>query len=116
MIVGAFAFAIAILLVVPWRRGRRGWRIGLATVPLVVWIAMLTSIALEDRHADDAVVMDGVALRAADSAGAPTALPQPLPRGAEVTVVERRDAWTKVRLPGGAAGWVPSGTVQMIVE
>jgi hypothetical protein len=114
MIVGAFAFAIAVLLVVPWQ-GRSGrWRTGVAIVPLVVWIAMLVSIVLEDRHADDAIVMDSVALRAADSPGAPTV--QPLPRGAEVTIVESRDAWTKVRLPGGASGWLPSGTVQRISD
>ena len=36
--------------------------------------------------------MDDVVLRAADSAGAPAALTQPLPRGVEVTLLERRDA------------------------
>jgi len=57
-----------------------------------VWIAMLASVVLEDRHPDDAIVMDAVILRAADSAGAPAALPQPLARGVEVTVVEHRGA------------------------
>jgi SH3-like domain-containing protein len=59
-------------------------------------------------------VIDDAVLRAADSAGAPAALSQPLPRGAEVTVVERRDSWTKVRLASGTAGWLPSGAVERI--
>ena len=44
----------------------------------------------------------------------PSAFPQPLPRGAEVTVVERRDSWTKVRIASGADGWVPDGAVERV--
>ena len=29
-------------------------------------------------------------------------------------LVPRRDAWTKVRLAGGMAGWVPAGAVVRI--
>ncbi|HEX3763340.1 MAG TPA: SH3 domain-containing protein, partial [Kofleriaceae bacterium] len=116
LLVGAVAFAIAMLLLVPWSGRRRRGFVGLALLPLAVWIAMLASTVLEDRRLDDGVVMDDVVLRAADSAGAPAALPQPLPRGVEVTLIERRDAWTKVRLAGGLAGWVPSGAVERIVR
>ncbi|HMG21100.1 MAG TPA: SH3 domain-containing protein, partial [Kofleriaceae bacterium] len=114
LIVSAGAFAIAILLLVPWSGRRRRGFTGLALLPLAVWIAMLASLVIEDRRPDDAVVMDDVVLRAADSAGAPAALPQPLPRGVEVTVLERRDAWAKVRLAGGMAGWVPTGAVERV--
>jgi len=114
LLVGSAAFAIAILLLVPWSGRRRRGFTGLALLPLAVWVAMIASVVFEERHPDDAVVMDDVVLRAADSAGAPAALSQPLPRGAEVTVLERRDAWTKVRLAGGMAGWVPAGAVERI--
>jgi len=114
LLVGSAAFAIAILLLVPWSGRRRRGFAGLALLPLAVWVAMIASVVFEDRHPDDAVVMDDVVLRAADSAGAPAALSQPLPRGTEVTMLERRDAWTKVRLPGGMAGWVPAGAVERI--
>jgi hypothetical protein len=116
MLVGAAAFAIAILLLVPWGGRRRRALTGLSAIPFAVWIAMLGSLVLEDRHTDDAVVMDGVVLRAADSAGAPAALTQPLPRGAEVRLVERRDTWTKIRLANGTTGWVPDGAVQRITR
>jgi hypothetical protein len=114
LLVSASAFALAILLLVPWSGRRRRGFLGLAVLPLAVWITMLASVVIEDRRPDDAVVMDDVVLRAADSAGAPAALPQPLPRGVEVTVLERRDTWTKVRLAGGIAGWVPAGSVERI--
>lgn len=116
LVMSAAAFAIAILLLVPWSGRRHRGFAGLALLPLAVWIAMLASVIAEDRRPDDAVVMDDVVLRAADSAGAPAALPQPLPRGVEVTVLERRDTWTKVRLSGGMAGWVPAGAVERVAR
>ncbi|HEX4423301.1 MAG TPA: BatD family protein [Kofleriaceae bacterium] len=116
LVVGSAAFAIAILLAVPWSGRRRRGLAGLVMLPLAVWIAMLASVVFEDRHPDDAVVMDAVVMRAADSAGAPAALPQPLARGVEVTVLEHRDAWTKIRLAGGMAGWVPTGAVENITR
>lgn len=112
LLVGAGAFAVAILLLVPWTGRRRRTLAGLAVIPCAVWIAMSVSLLVEDRRSDDAVVMDGVVLRAADSAGAPAALTTPLPRGAEVTVLERRDAWTRIRIANGTTGWIPAGAVQ----
>ncbi len=113
-LVGAAAFAIAVLLVVPWTvRRRRGLR-GLAVLPLAVWIAMLVSIVVEDHHAADAVVMDGGVLHVADNAGAPSALTEPLPRAAEVMVVENRPSWTKIRIANGSEGWVPASAVERV--
>jgi hypothetical protein len=112
-LVGAVAFAIAVLLVVPWTGRRRGLT-ALALVPLAVWLAMLGSLALEDRGGNDAVVMDVVALRAADSVGAPAATSESLPRGAEVTVLESRQSWSRVRLASGPTGWVPSGAIERV--
>ncbi|HUS31522.1 MAG TPA: hypothetical protein VMZ53_23615 [Kofleriaceae bacterium] len=114
VLVGAFAFAIGVLLLVPWGAKRRRWMHALAIVPGIVWLALTISVLVEDRHDEDAVVMEGVMLRAADSPGAPTTLAQALPRGAEVAVVEQRDGWTKIRLASGTAGWVPSSAVERI--
>jgi len=83
-------------------------------LPLAVWIAMLASLAFEDRNPDDAVVMDAVVLRAADSAGAPAALAQPLARGVELNRARAPRCLTKVRLAGGSSGWVPSSAVEHI--
>ena len=114
LLVGACAFALAVLLLVPWR-GRRDVILSrLAVLPVAIWLAMLVSLVVEDRRTDDAVVMDGVVLRAADSAGAPAAMSQPLPRGAEVTILERRAAWTRVRIANGTAGWIPGGAVEPV--
>ena len=114
LLVGALAFAIVVLLLVPWTGKRRRGFAMLAILPASIWLAMLASVVLEDRHGDDAIVMDGVVMRAADSAGAPAALTQPLPRGTEVTLLERRDSWTKIRIASGTAGWVPDGAVERV--
>jgi len=73
-----------------------------------------TPLAPDVIRSPDAVVTDSVVLRAADSAGAPAALPQALPRGAEVSVIEQRSPWTKVRVASGTAGWVPDGAIQRV--
>nr|MBA3456216.1 SH3 domain-containing protein [Deltaproteobacteria bacterium] len=116
LIVGAAAFAVAILLLVPWAGRRRRGLTGLSVIPFVVWLAMIGSVVLETDHGDDGVVMDDVVMRAADSAGAPAALSQPLPRGVEVTVLERRDAWTRIRIANGTSGWVPGGSVERVAR
>jgi hypothetical protein len=116
VLVGSCAFAACILLLVPWGGRRRRGLTGLAALPFVIWLAMLASIVLEDRRTSDAIVMDSVILRAADSMGAPAAFSQQLPRGTEVTLVERRDTWARIKLANGTAGWVPEGAVERVAK
>jgi hypothetical protein len=114
LVIGATAFALAVLLVVPWAGRRRRTLAGLAVLPLAVWAVMTISVLFEGHHGDDGVVMTTAVLRAADSAGAPAALGEPLPRGAEVTVLEHRDNWTRVRVANGTAGWIEAGAVERV--
>jgi hypothetical protein len=114
LLLGSAAFALAVLLVVPWSGRRRRALVVPALLPAAVWLAMIGSALLEDRHDDDAVVMDDVVLRAADSPGAPAAMSQPLSRGVEVAVLERRGAWTQVRVADGATGWIPGGAAESV--
>jgi hypothetical protein len=115
-LVSAAAFAVAVLLLVPWAGRRRRGLAGIAVMPAVVWLAMLGSLVLEDRRRDDAVTLETVTLRAADSAGAPAIMGMALPRGTEVTVLERRDSWVKVRIASGAAGWLSAGAVEWVTR
>lgn len=116
LLIGGIAFALAVLLIVPWAGRRRRAFVAIAIAPAAVWIAMMVSVVVEDRHHDDGVVMESAVLRAADSAGAPAALVAPVPPGIEVTILEHRDTWLKVRLASGTTGWLPSGTVEKVVE
>ena len=40
---------------------------------------------------------------------------RPLPAGAEVTVDEAREGWSRVRLADGTTGWVQAGALERVV-
>jgi len=113
----AVAFALAILLLAPFARRpeRRRLLRGLAIAPALVWLGLLASLALEHAPARDAVVIeDGPVLRAADSPGAPPVLPLPLPAGTEVALAESQGSWSRVSLPDGTRGWLPSSALERV--
>jgi hypothetical protein len=114
LVVGAAAFAIAVLLLVPWGGPRRRRRALVAIAPAAVWLMMTISVLLAHGPGDDAVVVEAGVLRAADSPNAPAATSAPVPAGVEVTVLERRGGWTDVTLPNGEAGWLPDGAVARV--
>ncbi len=116
LLVGAAGFAVMVLLLMPWGGRRRAWLAAVALAPGLTWIAMTVSLVVEDRHRSDAVVMQSIVLRTADSAGAPPKLATQLPAGVEVVIVERRDDWARVRLPSGTTGWLPASVVERVAR
>lgn len=116
LLLGGALFAIGILLLAPWPGpGRRPMRsAGIAC--LVLWALVTTLALLTPNPASHAVVTaDEVTLHTADSRGAPALLPNPLPAGTEVTILERRDTWTRVALADGADGWISAGSIESIL-
>lgn len=110
-VAGAVAFALAVLLLVPGRRGLRR----VALLPLLVWGAMLVSVVIErDAAQDGVIVAGGGVLRTADSMGAPPALGRPMPAGAEVLVKEARGDWVRVELADGQGGWLQASSVERV--
>jgi hypothetical protein len=115
-ILAAAAYALLVLLLIPIgpRRHARLRRAS-ALVPGAVVLAMWGSLAgHRDLSADAVVVSDGVVLRAADNPGAPAVISDPVPAGAEATILEQRESWNRIALPGGAAGWLPAGSLARI--
>ena len=114
-VIGGIAFAGALLLLAPWR-GRPRWLIILAVPGVAVWLTATGSALLAGDTSRQAVVLvDGVTLRSADSAGAPPTFANPLPAATELTVVEPRDAWVRVMLADGTRGWLATSAVERIV-
>ncbi|MYF28383.1 MAG: hypothetical protein F4029_07445 [Gammaproteobacteria bacterium] len=113
-LIGALAFGIGVLLSAPWPRRPR-WLGAIAVPAFLVW-ALATGSALlsGDAYEDAVVVVDGVALRSADSAGASPTFANPLPGGTEVGIVEARDAWVRVALADGTRGWLAASSVQAV--
>ena len=116
LLVGATAFALAVLVLVPWSGTRRRSLTPLAIAAGLAWAAMMVSLAVEGGRSADAVVMQAAMLRTADSVGAPTAMSAPVPAGVEVVVVERRGDWTRIELASGATGWLPTGVVERVAH
>ncbi len=115
-LVGAAAFALAVLFLVPWAR-RPSWLRWLALLPAFLWLVMMASIVFDEPEDRDAVVMsDGASLLSADSPGASLAAPEPLPAGVEVSIVERRGAWTHIRLVNGRHdGWLQTSAIAEVI-
>jgi hypothetical protein len=114
LVVGAAAFALALLLAAPWSPRRRRLLLGLAALPAAIWLAMTISVLAAEDRGDDAVVLESAVLRAADSPGAPPALSSPLPAGVELVVLERRAGWSRVALASGTTGWLPDGALALV--
>lgn len=115
LVVGGVGFALAVLLLVPWRRAPQPWRRVLAVVAAAVWLGATGSALLAVDDGDAAVVvLDGATLRSADSVGASPTYPNPLPAGTEVMVVEDRATWLRVALADGTQGWLSAGGVARV--
>jgi len=115
LLLGGALFGIGILLLAPWPGpGRRAMRSGGAAC--VVLCGAVTALALlAPNPASHAVVIaDETTLHTADSRGAPALLPTPLPAGTELTILERREGWSRIALADGADGWVASASIESL--
>lgn len=104
----AIAFVLAALAVVLSVRERPGaWR-GLALLGFAVWVLLLASTLVGGPSTRPLAVLvaSETEARSADSALAPSALPEPLPAGVEVDLLEERESWARIRLANGRDVWV----------
>ncbi len=98
-------------------RWRMGWLRGFAVLTILAWSVLMSLElvrALRPRLDAAVVIVAEVIARSADSHGAPARLPQPLPSGTELVVLDQRDQWLRVRLADGRDAWLPSGSVERI--
>jgi tetratricopeptide (TPR) repeat protein len=115
----ALAFAAAALLFALALRSDSTSLRNAALIPSLAWLGLLASLLLDPAAgaANDAVVRgEEVVARAADSAGAPSLLPAPLPGGTEVEIVERRTPWLRTRLANGRDVWLPTASVAPVAD
>lgn len=112
----AIAFVLAALSVVLSVRERPGaWR-GAAIFCFVVWAVLLASTFAggPSKRPLAVLVAAETEARSADSALAPTALPEPLPAGVEVDLLEVRQGWARIRLANGRDVWVRRTSVARV--
>jgi len=118
-LIAALAFALGVLMLTPWGALPTGLHFAMRRGAYLVfgfWLVSILAIAVHPDTGSDAVVMyDDVVLRSADSLGATAALLAPLAAGTEVSLLERRDSWSRISLPGGTTGWLRSAAVSPVV-
>jgi hypothetical protein len=76
----------------------------------VLWVQDRRERERENEH-PLAVVSRDTALRKGNSAGYPARLEPKLPCGVEARKLGERGGWVRVRLAGGAVGWLPASSV-----
>ena len=117
ILISSVAFlAMALFVAVAVRRGQGAWR-GLALLAGGAWV--VTSLTLfaptnGDESVRAVITAEETLARSADSSLAPLALPEPLPAGTEVTRLEDRSDWTRVRLANRRDVWVRSASVTSV--
>ncbi len=113
----ALCFALACALLAGAIRTRNGALRGAALLLFAGWGLLAGSVALDGAGSakEDAVITaDEAPARAADSALAPLAFPDPLPGGTEVAILERRSPWLRVRLANGRDAWVSESSATVV--
>jgi tetratricopeptide (TPR) repeat protein len=114
----AFFLLAAGSLAVSNRRRDGAWR-GFAVMGAAAWALLLASVLFDQvpRTGRGAVVTAEETLaRSADSRLSALALPEPLPAGAEIEILEHRREWTRIRLFSGREVWVRGSSVTRIAQ
>ncbi len=115
MALAALCFAIAALLFsFSVARGNAMAR-RISLLPLTMWLVLVSAIYLSDDNAEQGavIVIQECTLRSADSVNSPARLKEPLPSGAELALLRRRDEWTEVTVKG-RSGWLRNSSIEII--
>ena len=115
--IGALCFALAALAFAVALARRSRLARGLAVLPVMAWLGLTLSLVMEATSSGEqeaVLTPDETLARASDSANAPTRFPEPLPGGTEVTVLESRTRWARIRLANDLDAWVNLAAVQRI--
>ncbi|MFT4572469.1 MAG: hypothetical protein ACI91F_003372, partial [Candidatus Binatia bacterium] len=105
----AIAFAISLAFEMRWLRS-------LVVVPGLVWFGLVASAYVgsgDDGSAAVVTAPEAIA-RASDSINAPSRYGDPLPAGTEVSIVERRGEWARVRLGAETQAWLRTAMVSEV--
>lgn len=103
----AISFAIAVLLFVVGVLKQQTLVRNLAVLPLLLWVVLLSSrFATTGQPTKDLVITSETTLYSADSENSPARVSKPLPSGAEVQILEERDRWLEIKIPGNVSGWI----------
>ena len=115
-VVGAVCFLLFTLLLAGFIAKGIRWMRWAAILPLLFWIALVVVPWMEGFSAQNEAVITAreAILRTADAAGAPPKMLDPVPGGTEVTILETRGDWVRIRLADARDGWVRTSQVRSL--
>ena len=112
--VSFFLTALALAIAIAWRSTLAR---GVGALLGVIWIALLASVLVESLRGtghDAVITADEAIARASDSVNAPARFAEPLPAGTEVTVIESRERWARIRLANNREAWINRASLELL--
>ncbi|MCP4542339.1 MAG: tetratricopeptide repeat protein [Chloroflexi bacterium] len=107
---------ILVVLTILWPRGRQGLYYVAAVVAVLLVLGMLSvGIRVSEMRGSAAAVVVAQSVEVRSGPGTDYLAEFSLHTGAEVRVLEQRDDWARIALPGDLQGWVPGETVKKLV-
>ena len=110
---GGTFFLGAVLAAGAIRLGRNALR-NAAVASMAVWLLLVTAATWKHyspQTITGVVIAAEVIARSADSARSPARLPEALPSGTEIEIIEDRGQWVRVRLYDGRDAWLPNSAI-----
>jgi len=115
-----FAAAYAafwILLIVRLFRARARWLLAAAAcaaVSLAAAASVAADTVFSNRAPQGVLLLDDVVLRKGNGLGFAPQFEQPIHRGEEFRLIERRADWLNVELRNGKTGWLPAHSAELV--
>jgi len=110
----AFCVVVSVYLL---RRRWRGLR-WLAVVFLLGAVCLAASVGMDEvhrrSHVEGVIVASSVVARQGNGELYPASFEDALHAGTELTVVEQRPGWLRIRLSNGEEAWIPVGAAEII--
>jgi hypothetical protein len=115
---GLWALLCALVVTaILWPRGRRGLSYGITVVGVLSILGILSlSIRVSETRGSAPAVVVAQNVEVRSGPGMDYLAEFTLHAGAEVRVLEQRDDWARIALPGDLQGWIPNETVEQLLR
>ncbi len=98
-----------------WPGGRRALRYGIGVIAVLCFLGLLSAgIRLAEARGSSPAVVIVPSVEVRSGPGVDYLTEFSLHAGAEIHVIEERDKWVRIALPGGLQGWASSEAVEKL--
>jgi hypothetical protein len=102
-----------IVTAILWPRGRQGLTYGIAVMAVLLAVGMLSvGVRVSEARSKAPAVVVVTSAEVRSGPGEDYLTEFSLHAGAEIRVLEQRNGWVRIALPGDLQGWMPSGAVE----